>query len=56
MPRAAKPSTPDIVPSGRADADIGMNDNVSVGLAASHDDDLSKIPIPNIDRDWGAAR
>jgi hypothetical protein len=33
-----------------------MNDNVSVGLAASYDDNLSKLPIPNIDRDWCAAR
>jgi hypothetical protein len=32
-----------------------MNENVSVGLAASYDD-LSELPIPNIDRDWCAAR
>jgi putative redox protein len=32
-------------------ADIRTNDNVSVGLAASYDDDLSELPIPNIDRD-----
>jgi putative redox protein len=32
-------------------ADIRTNDNVSVGRAASYDDDLSKLPIPNIDPD-----
>jgi putative redox protein len=32
-------------------ADIKTNDNVSVGTAASYDDDLSKLPIPNIDPD-----
>jgi putative redox protein len=30
-------------------ADIRTNDNVGVGLAASYDDDLSELPIPNID-------
>jgi putative redox protein len=32
-------------------ADIRTNDNVSVGPAASYDDDLSELPIPNIDPD-----
>jgi|SRR5262245_1409812 len=32
-------------------ADIRTNDNVSVGSAASYDDDLSELPIPNIDPD-----
>src|SRR5690349_20546677 len=32
-------------------ADIRTNDNVSVGRAASYDDDLSELPIPNVDPD-----
>jgi putative redox protein len=32
-------------------ADIRTNDNVSVGPAASYDDDLSALPIPKIDPD-----
>jgi hypothetical protein len=32
-------------------ADIRTNDNVGVGPAASYDDDLSELPIPNIDPD-----
>jgi putative redox protein len=32
-------------------ADIRTNDNVSGGPAASYDDDLSELPIPNIDPD-----
>ena len=32
-------------------ADIRTNDSVSVGRAASYDDDLSELPIPNIDPD-----
>ena len=32
-------------------ADIRTNDDVSVGRAASYDDDLSELPIPNIDPD-----
>ena len=32
-------------------ADIRTNDNVSVGRTASYDDDLSELPIPNIDPD-----
>jgi hypothetical protein len=31
--------------------DIRANDNVSAGLVASYDDDLSEFSIPNIDRD-----
>jgi putative redox protein len=32
-------------------ADIRRSDNVGVGPAASYDDDLSELPIPNIDPD-----
>jgi putative redox protein len=32
-------------------ADINTNDNITVGPAASYEDDLSKLPIPNIDPD-----
>ncbi|MET4356333.1 hypothetical protein ABIC08_006296 [Bradyrhizobium sp. RT9b] len=32
-------------------ADIRTNDNVGVGPAANHDDDLSELPIPSIDFD-----
>ena len=32
-------------------ADIRTNDNVSVGPAASYDDDLSELPIPYIEPD-----
>ena len=32
-------------------ADIRTNDNVSVGRAASYDDDFSELPTPNIDPD-----
>jgi putative redox protein len=32
-------------------ADIRTNENVSVGPAASYDDDLSELSIPNIDPD-----
>jgi putative redox protein len=32
-------------------ADIRTNDNVSVGPAASYHNDLSELPIPNIDPD-----
>jgi putative redox protein len=32
-------------------ADIRTNDNVSKGRTASYDDDLSELPIPNIDPD-----
>ena len=32
-------------------ADIRTNDNVSVGRATSYDDDLSELPIPNINPD-----
>src|SRR5258707_4928634 len=36
-------------------ADIRTNDNVCVALSARYDDDLSELPIPNIDRDYCAA-
>lgn len=36
-------------------ANIRTNDHVSVGPAANYDD-LSELPIPNIDPDYGAAR
>ena len=32
-------------------ADLRTNDNVSVGRVASYDDDLSELPIPNINPD-----
>ena len=32
-------------------ADIRANDNVGIGPAASHDDDLSELPIPYITPD-----
>ncbi len=32
-------------------ADIRANDNVGIGLAASHDDDLSELPIAYITPD-----
>ena len=41
-------------PVGRAlglSANIRTNDDVSVGRAASYEDDLRKLPIPNIDPD-----
>ncbi len=52
--RAQLMQAANMCPVGRTlglSADIGTNDNVSVGLAASYDDDLSELPIPNIDRD-----
>lgn len=36
-------------------ANIRTNDHLSVGPAANYDD-LSELPIPNIDPDYGAAR
>jgi putative redox protein len=48
-----------VCPVGRTlglSADIRTNDNVSRGRTASYDDDLSELPIPNIDPDWRAAR
>ena len=44
----------DMCPVGRTlglSADIRTNDDVSVGPAASYDDDLSALPIPMIDPD-----
>ncbi|MET4356331.1 hypothetical protein ABIC08_006294 [Bradyrhizobium sp. RT9b] len=44
----------DMCPVGRTlglSADIRTNDDVSVGPAASYDDDLSALPIPIIDPD-----
>jgi putative redox protein len=35
----------------RLNADIRTNDNVSAAQAANYDDDLSELPIPNIDPD-----
>jgi putative redox protein len=43
-----------LCPVGRSlglSADIRTNENVSVGRAASYDDDLRRLPIPNIDPD-----
>ena len=43
-----------VCPVGRTlglSADIRTNDNVRVGRAAAYDDDLSNLPIPNIDPD-----
>jgi putative redox protein len=52
--RAQLMQAADMCPVGRTlglSADIRTNDNVSVGSAASYDDDLSELPIPNIDPD-----
>ncbi|MCA0008627.1 MULTISPECIES: OsmC family protein [unclassified Mesorhizobium] len=52
--RAQLMQAADMCPVGRTlglSADIRTNDNVSVGRAASYDDDLRKLPIPNIDPD-----
>jgi putative redox protein len=52
--RAQLMQAANMCPVGRTlglSADIRTNDNVSVGLAASYDDDMSEPPIPNIDRD-----
>ena len=52
--RAQLMQAADMCPVGRTlglSADIRTNDNVSVGRAASYDDDLSELPIPNIDPD-----
>ena len=52
--RAQLMQAADMCPVGRTlslSADIRTNDNVSVGPAASYDDDLSELPIPNIDPD-----
>ncbi len=52
--RAQLMQAANMCPVGRTlglSADIRTNDNVSVGPAASYDDDLSELPIPNIDPD-----
>jgi putative redox protein len=52
--RAQLMQAANMCPVGRTlglSADIRTNDNVSVGRAASYDNDLSKLPIPNIDPD-----
>jgi putative redox protein len=52
--RAQLMQAANMCPVGRTlgfSADIRTNDNVSVGRAASYDDDLSELAIPNIDPD-----
>jgi putative redox protein len=52
--RAQLMQAANMCPVGRTlglSADIRTNDNVSVGRAASYDDDLNELPIPNIDPD-----
>jgi putative redox protein len=52
--RAQLMQAANMCPVGRTlglSADIRTNDNVSVGRAARYDDDLSELPIPNIDPD-----
>src|SRR5690349_19307952 len=52
--RAQLMQAANMCPVGRTlslSADIRTNDNVSVRRAASYDDDLSELPIPNIDPD-----
>jgi putative redox protein len=52
--RAQLMQTAKMCPVGRTlglCADIRTNANVSVGPTASYDDDLSELPIPNIDPD-----
>ena len=52
--RAKLTQAADMCPVGRTlglSADIRTNDNVSVGRAASYEDDLSDLPIPNINPD-----
>lgn len=52
--RAQLMQAADMCPVGRTlglSANIRTNDDVSVGPAASYDDDLSELPIPNIDPD-----
>ena len=52
--RAQLMQAANMCPLGRTlglSADIRTNDNVSVGRAASYDDDLSELAIPNIDPD-----
>ena len=52
--RAQMMQAANMCPVGRTlglSADIRTNDNVSVGPAASYDDDLSELPIPYIEPD-----
>ena len=52
--RAQLMQAANMCPVGRTlglSADIRTNDNVSVGRATSYDDDLSELPIPNINPD-----
>jgi len=52
--RAQLMQAANMCPIGRTlglSADIRTNDNVSVGRAASYDDDLSELPIPYIEPD-----
>ena len=52
--RAQLMQAANMCPVGRTlglSADIRTNDIVSVGWAASYDDDLSELPIPNINPD-----
>jgi putative redox protein len=52
--RAQLMQAANMCPIGRTlglSADIRTNDNVGVRPAASYDDDLSELPIPNIDPD-----
>ena len=52
--RARLMQAANMCPVGRTlglSADIRTNDNISVGRTASYDDDLSELPIPNIDPD-----
>ena len=52
--RAQLMQAANMCPVGRTlglSADIRTNDNVSVGRAASYGDNLSELPIPNIDPD-----
>jgi putative redox protein len=52
--RAQLMQAANVCPVGRTlglSADIRTNDDVSVGRAAGYDDDLSELPIPNINPD-----
>ena len=52
--RAQLMQAANMCPVGRVlglSADTRTNDNVRVGRAASYDDDLIELPIPNIDPD-----
>jgi putative redox protein len=52
--RAQLMQAANMCPVGRTlglSADIRTSDNVSVARAASYDDDLSELPIPNINPD-----